>query len=140
VSAKKLLFLCVANSARSQLAEALAKKFLGAGWEVYSAGTKPTEVQPLVATVLKEMGIEPHGLRAKSVESFDLAEFEMVITLCGEEICPALTGIRPRQFHWPLPDPVRAELPPEDQLDFFRNVRDTIKTKLENGLAEGLFN
>lgn len=124
-----LLFLCVANSARSQMAEGLARARFGGGVRVQSAGSAPSAVNPLAARVMAEIGIDVSGQRSKHVETIDLATVDVVVTLCADEVCPALPG-EARRLHWPLPDPAAAAGSEGERLDWFRSVRDEIAARL----------
>lgn len=117
------LFLCVANSARSQLAEAVARALAPAHVRVMSAGSNPTQVRPEAIAVLAEVGIDASGQRSKHVAEIDPATVDTVITLCGEEECPVFLGAAAR-LHWGLPDPAGAGL------DAFREVRDELQRRL----------
>lgn len=129
---QRILFLCVANSARSQMAEGLARKLLGDHATVMSAGSQPATVNPWAVQAMAEIGIDISGHRSKSVEEFDPAEIDLVVTLCAEEVCPALpAGVEHR--HWPVADPakerekVRSD---EEMLERFRQARDCIRDRL----------
>lgn len=124
-----LLFLCVANSARSQMAEGLARARFGGGVRVQSAGSAPSAVNPLAARVMAEIGIDVSGQRSKHVETIDLATVDVVVTLCADEVCPVLPG-EARRLHWPLPDPAAAAGSEGERLDRFRSVRDEIAARL----------
>ncbi len=124
-----LLFLCVANSARSQMAEGLARARLGARVRVTSAGSSPTSVHPLAIAALDEIGIDIRGQRSTSVEAVDPASVDVAVTLCAEEVCPAFPG-SVRRLHWPMPDPARATGSDADRLERFRSVRDDIARRL----------
>jgi arsenate reductase len=128
----KILFMCVSNSARSQMAEAMARKILGSRVEVRSAGSVPSgQVHPRALEVLKEAGADASRLKSKSIDRLELAflrEVDFVITLCSEEVCPRMPGEFQR-LEWPIPDP--AALPENQQLDAFRSARDFIAKKLE---------
>jgi protein-tyrosine-phosphatase len=126
----KILFLCVANSARSQLAEGLARSILAPGAVVQSAGTHPARVNPLAIRVLAEIGIDISGQHSKSVAEIDPALVDTVVTLCAEEVCPAFLG-KARRFHLPLPDPAQVTGSEEARLQAFRAVRDELRTWLE---------
>jgi arsenate reductase (thioredoxin) len=123
--AKGILFLCVANSARSQMAEGIARSLAPAGTTVWSAGSKPTSVRPEAVTVLAEIGIDISGHRSKDVSAIPASEVTTVVTLCGEEECPVFLGNAER-LHWPLPDPAAIDGPGETRLDAFRSVRDEL--------------
>jgi arsenate reductase len=128
---RSVLFLCVANSARSQMAEGLARKLLGDGVRVQSAGSRPSSVNPWAIEVMREVGVDLSTHTSKSVDDVDPATVDTVITLCAEEVCPVFLG-QARRLHWPLPDPASAEpLPREEMLARFRAARDAIQAKLE---------
>lgn len=121
-----LLFLCVANSARSQLAEGLARQRFGDAVVVHSAGSAPSRLNPLAVEVMAERGIDIGEQTSKSVETIDAAEIDVVITLCAEEVCPVFLG-KVRRLHWPIPDPAtQTPLPREEALARFRKARDSI--------------
>ena len=122
-----LLFLCVRNSARSQLAEALARAAFGERVVVESAGSEPSQVHPLTLEVLAEVGIDARAQRSKSVDEIDRSRVDTVITLCAEEVCPVFLG-SVRRLHWPIPDP--AVGPREEQLERFRAARDEIRARV----------
>jgi arsenate reductase len=126
---KHFLFLCVANSARSQMAEGVARALAPAGVTVSSAGSKPTKVNPLAIKALDEIGIDLRGHSSKSVETIPPEGVEVVITLCAEEECPVFLG-KARRIHWGLPDPGGAGLDDEQKLQSFRDVRDELKRRL----------
>ena len=130
-----VLFLCVANSARSQMAEGLARARFGARARVASAGSSPTAVHPLAVAVLDEVGIDIRGQRSTSVDADDPASVDVVVTLCAEEVCPAFPG-RVRRLHWPLPDPAGAAGGDADRRERFRSVRDAIARRLADLEAE----
>jgi arsenate reductase (thioredoxin) len=131
-----LLFLCVANSARSQMAEGLARSLFGERAHIQSAGSQPSHVNPYAREVMAELGIDLATHVSKSVETIDPATVDTVITLCAEEVCPVFLG-QARRFHWPIPDPASTDpaLSREDLLERFRTARDTIRTRLAQ-LAE----
>jgi thioredoxin type arsenate reductase len=127
---KAVLFLCVANSARSQLAEGLARRMAPPGIAVYSAGSEPGIINPLAVRALAEVGVDATGQYAKGLDAFPLDEIDLVVTLCAEEVCPLFP--RPvRKLHWPLPDPARAEGSDAERLAAFRAVRDELAARLE---------
>jgi protein-tyrosine-phosphatase/N-acetylglutamate synthase-like GNAT family acetyltransferase len=122
-----LLFLCVANSARSQMAEALARRLFGSVVPVQSAGSKPAGINPHAVAALAEVGIAVDGQHSKAVDAIDPATVDTVITLCAEEVCPLWLGAATR-VHWPLPDPAAAA--PDVIAASFRAVRDEIGRRL----------
>ena len=125
-----VLFLCVANSARSQMAEGIARHLASDGVRVSSAGSEPSRVRPQAIAVLAEIGIDASGQRSNSLDEFADDDVDCVITLCAEEYCPLWLGDAWRA-HWPLPDPAAATGPEEAILDSFRRVRDEIRRRLE---------
>ena len=124
-----LLFLCVANSARSQMAEGLARARFGPRARVASAGSWPTAVNPLAVAALDEVGIDIREQRSTSVDDVDPATVDVVVTLCAEEVCPVFPG-RVRRLHWPMPDPAGAPGSEAERLERFRAVRDEIARRL----------
>lgn len=134
---KTILFLCVANSARSQLAEGLAAHLFGKNARVMSAGSEPSgKVQPWAVAALKESGIDISAHTSKSVQALPadfLASLDFVITLCAEEICPVLPT-RAMRLHWPIPDP--AGVPEAEKPAAFRKAREEIRRRLEKFGAE----
>lgn len=126
-----ILFLCVANSARSQLAEGLAKSIFGGGAVVESAGSEPSgQVQPWAIEVLKDDGIDISKSRSKSTAQLSpafLANLDYVITLCAEEVCPMLPS-RAKRLHWPIQDP--AASPESEKESAFRRAKNEIRERL----------
>jgi protein-tyrosine-phosphatase/N-acetylglutamate synthase-like GNAT family acetyltransferase len=131
VMSGSLLFLCVANSARSQMAEGLARAMFGSLARVQSAGSKPGRVNPNAIAVMHEVGIDITSHRSKSVNDIDPSTVQLVITLCAEEVCPVWPGNIER-MHWGLPDPATNDpsVSPEAILDRFRTARDEIRRRL----------
>jgi len=124
-----VLFLCVANSARSQLAEGIARSLAPAGVTVWSAGSQPTRVRPEAIAALAEIGIDITSHRSKSVSEIPADQVDTVITLCGEEECPVFLG-RARRLHWGLPDPAGVGGSEADRADAFRRTRDELRRRL----------
>ena len=131
-SDKTILFLCVANSARSQMAEGLARKLFGARVPVQSAGSEPSQVNPYAIEVMREVGVDITTHHSKSVQTIDPATVGTVITLCAEEVCPVFLG-KVRRLHWPISDPASKDhsIPREEMLTRFRTARDQVQVKLE---------
>ncbi|WP_437639358.1 VOC family protein [Sorangium sp. So ce854] len=129
---KTILFLCVANSARSQMAEGLARKIFGARVAVQSAGSEPSKVNPYAIEVMREVGVDLTTHRSKSVQTIDAATVGTVVTLCAEEVCPVFLG-GARRLHWPIQDPASKDpsIPREEMLARFRTARDQILARLE---------
>jgi protein-tyrosine-phosphatase len=122
---KGILFLCVANSARSQMAEGIARSIAPPGVKIWSAGSRPTSVRPEAIAVLREIGIDISGYMSKSIAEIPALEVDTIITLCGEEECPVFLG-KARRLHWGLTDPASAAGSEEDRRAAFREVRDKL--------------
>ena len=133
-----ILFLCVANSARSQMAEGVARSLAPAGVKVWSAGSKPTQIRPEAVAVLAEIGIDISGHHSKSVSAVPAEEVDTVVTLCGEEECPVFLG-NARRLHWGLPDPAGVEGADSERLAAFRRTRDELRDRIRElfGLESG---
>jgi len=127
---RHILFLCVANSARSQMAEGIARALAPQGVKVSSAGSSPSFVRPEAIQVLKEIGIDISGHRSKGLDSIDAASVDTVITLCAEEVCPVFLG-KAGRIHWGLPDPAAVTGTEETRLNAFRSVRDELHRRLK---------
>lgn len=152
---RSILFLCVANSARSQMAEGLARHLLerhlseqasdpssgsGAQYLVYSAGSKPSRVNPYAVQVMQEIGIDLSTHTSKSVDMLvedteHIASIDTVITLCAEEVCPVYLG-QAKRLHWPIADPASDDpnISPEEMLQRFRTARDQLRDLLHTYL------
>jgi arsenate reductase len=126
---KHVLFLCVANSARSQMAEGIARSLAPAGVRISSAGSTPSRLNPLAVRALAEIGLDISGQVSKSVNDIPPDGVEAVITLCAEEVCPVFLG-KARRIHWGLPDPAGNGATEEAQLKAFRDVRDELRRRL----------
>ncbi|MFN3608736.1 MAG: arsenate reductase ArsC [Hyphomonas sp.] len=134
-----ILFLCVANSARSQMAEGLARSRFGTRAKVASAGSAPTKPNPYAIEAMAEMGIDITSHTSKSFNDLNAADFDFVITLCAEEICPWLPG-KTQRLHWPIDDPASDDpaLTREDMQKRFARARDIIHAKLAEFEADHL--
>ncbi len=121
----RILFLCVANSARSQMAEGLAREMLPATSEIVSAGSAPGRLNPLAVEALSEVGIDISGHRSKPLEDVSPEAADLIVTLCAEEVCPFVPG-KVRRLHWPITDPSAA-----GDIAAFRTARDQIKARIE---------
>jgi arsenate reductase len=125
----RVLFLCVHNSARSQMAEGFARLLAPVGVHVLSAGSEPRGVHPRAVEAMREVGVDLTVQSSKHLDQVPWRECDTVVTLCGEaeEACPVLGG-NVRRVHWPLPDPSAA--PEKRQLEVFREVRDEIRWRV----------
>ncbi|MGH7589459.1 MAG: arsenate reductase ArsC [Gemmatimonadota bacterium] len=130
------LFLCVANSARSQMAEGLARRLAPSGTRIYSAGSEPASVNPLAVRAMAEIGIDISHHRSKPVDEIPVDRVDVVVTLCAEEVCPVFPG-SVRRLHWPIDDPARSGGSEAERLEAFRRARDEIGRRLEEWLGDG---
>lgn len=131
---KGILFLCVANSARSQIAEGIGRALAPAGVAIWSAGSHPTHVRPEAVQVLAEVGIDATQHFSKHVNDIPADQIDTVITLCAEEECPLFLGNAER-LHWGLPDPAAVTGTADERLDAFRATRDEIRRRIEGYLV-----
>ena len=133
---KRVLILCTGNSARSQMAEGLLRHFAGDRFEVFSAGVKPAQVNPLAIAVMKEIGIDISKHKSKSVAGFSGQQFDYVITVCDnvKQTCPVFPGEYQR-IHWGLEDPAQAQGTEGEKLNVFREIRDKIKENIAGFLG-----
>ncbi len=127
----RILFVCTHNSARSQIAEALLKRYGGDDFDVYSAGTEVSRVNPYAIRVLGEAGIDWSGARSKSITEFLDKQFDYVITVCdrARATCPVFPGSS-NTLHWGLDDPSEVEGSDEDKLAAFRRTETEVSARL----------
>ena len=135
--ATRVLILCTGNSARSQMAEGLFRHEAGGGYEVFSAGTKPTQVRPEAIAVMREIGLDISGHRSKSIDEFAGQQLDLVITVCGNahESCPVFPD-RTQRLHWPFEDPAAVAGSEEHRIAAFRATSDQISQRIKMFLAE----
>lgn len=131
---KGILFLCVANSARSQMAEAIARATAPARTTIWSAGSRPTSLRQEALIVLAEIGLDASAQRAKAVSEVPMDEVDTVVTLCAEEECPVFPG-NPTRLHWPISDPAAVAGSNEERLAAFRDSRDELARRIRELLA-----
>jgi arsenate reductase len=136
----QVLFLCTHNTARSQMAEALVKKYAGDRFEVYSAGFEPTDLNPFTRKVLEEVGLDLSSQYSKSVKEYlGKINFAYVIIVCdrAEETCPtAFPSISQQRLFWPFEDPVAFKGTEKEKLAKFREIRDQIDARIRQWLSE----
>ena len=127
----RVLFLCVHNSARSQMAEGMLRAWANDRFDAHSAGNEATEVRPLAITVMNELGIDISGQRSKSVSEFADQAFDYAITVCDDakESCPYFPGAK-SQLHWTFDDPSQAPGSEAERLATYRRVRDEIAVSI----------
>jgi arsenate reductase len=126
---KKILFVCVENASRSQMAQGFAETHGQGKIEVYSAGSRPSsQVDPLAIEVMKEKGIDLSARRPKSLNDLPPIEMDYLVTMGCEETCPAIPA--KKVIEWEIPDPKGKSL------DTFRNIRDMIEEKVRTLLKE----
>lgn len=133
---RRVLFLCTHNSARSQMAEGLLRHMAGDRFEVFSAGTEQTRVQPLAIEAMREIGIDISSHTSKTLDAFEGQTFDFVITVCdrANESCPIFPGGTER-IHWSFDDPTAVVGSAEEKLHAFRTVRDAIQQRLRTFVA-----
>ena len=125
----KIVFVCVENARRSQMAQGFAEAFGQGNIEVYSAGSSPSsQIDPLVIEVMKEKGIDLSGKRPKSLNDLPPIEMDYLITMGCEETCPAV--LTKKIIEWEIPDPKGKPI------NFFREVRDLIEDKVRDLFKE----
>jgi len=140
VKKKKVLFVCIHNSARSQMAEAFLNRICSEEFEARSAGIEPGKLNPVVIEAMQEVGIDISGNKTKSVFDFVKSSklFSYVITVCDEasaERCPIFPGVTTR-LHWSFPEPSSFSGSHEEKLEKVREVRDAIKQRIEKWCEE----
>ncbi len=131
------MVLCTGNSARSQMGEGLFREQGGTGYEVFSAGTRPSQVRPEAIEVMREIGIDISGHRSKSVEEFAGQSFDFVVTVCdsARDNCPVFPGGTER-IHWSLEDPAAVQGTEEVRLAAFRQIRDQLRERVKAFVRE----
>ena len=129
---KRVLILCTGNSARSQMGEGLLKHLADDHFEVFSAGTHPSTLNPYAVLAMAEMDIDIRDQYSKSLDEFLQQKFDYVITVCDRaaESCPIFPGPAQR-IHWSFPDPAAVEGSHQEKLATFIQVRDAIKSQFE---------
>lgn len=133
---ERVLILCTANSARSQMAEGLLRALAGERYEVFSAGTRATLVNPFAIEAMRRRGIDIRGQWSKALDEYLAAPFDYVITVCDNaaETCPMFPGPA-RRIHWSFPDPAAVPGTDAERLAAFETVRDAIEAQLRAWLA-----
>lgn len=132
---ERVLILCTANSARSQMAEGLLRDLGGERFEIYSAGSRATTVNRFAIEAMLERGLDIGDHRSQSLKEFVNQPFDYVMTVCDNaaESCPVFPG-RAQRVHWGFPDPAAVEGAPEERLSAFREVRNAIEQQLRQWL------
>lgn len=132
MSKARVLFLCTGNSARSQMAEGFLRDIAGDRFEVFSAGTHPTRVNPLAIEVMSEVGVDISNHQSKNVGDFLKERITCVVTVCDQanERCP-IFPFAFRKEHWSFEDPAAAQGTAEERKAVFRRVRDGIKERVQ---------
>lgn len=128
----RVLFVCTANAARSQMAEGLLRAKLGDRYDAFSAGTRQTKVSTRAIAVMQEIGIDISHHRSKTIAEFAGASFDCAVTLCdnAHTVCPIIPGAK-KTIHKGFPDPLLTPGPEEDVLDGYRMVRDEISAWID---------
>ena len=139
MSKPKILFLCTGNSVRSQMAEAFLRKYGGDHFQAYSAGVRPSGLNPLTVKVMNEVGIDVSKQVSKGPEAYlGTTLFKEVINVCeeAEENSPTAWVALEIRTHWPFEDPAMFEGTEEQKLAKFREVRDQIEKKVKEWLVK----
>jgi arsenate reductase len=133
----KVMFICTANSCRSQMAEAWARELGKALIEPYSAGLMAAGIHPRAAAVMREAGIDMSGQKSKEIDKNLLMKMDVVITLSGHAAasCP-LTPANIKRLQWPIQDPVGTRGTEEVVMKDFRRARDEIRAQITNFIRE----
>jgi len=134
----RVLFVCLANSCRSQMAEAWARRLFPVGWEVSSAGILTYPISRRTRWVMEEAGVSMEGQSPKTVDTMDLDTFDLVVTL-SREAGKYLPAMACAERHWarPISDPMSAEGTPDEVREAFRKGRERVRAIVEQVLAEG---
>lgn len=135
MAARRVLFLCTHNSARSQMAEGLLRHLGGDRFDAHSAGTEATQLRPLAVSAMAELGIDISTQRSKTLDPYVNERFDQVITVCDDanETCPFFPNA-PQRRHWSIPDPSKATGTDEQRLAVYRTVRDSLRVRIESEL------
>jgi len=134
-----VLFLCTGNSARSQIAEALLRKYAGDDFEVYSAGLEPKGINPYTIHVMDEAGIDVRSHTSDPIKKYmGQMHFRYVITVCSHADAQSPTPLwhLGEKLHWPFDDPATVEGTDEAKMARFREVRDQIDTQIQSWVKE----
>ncbi len=129
MSGQHIIFLCVANSARSQIAEGLARATAPAGWSISSAGSHPSTLNPLAVTVMADIGIDISDHRSKGLHEVSVENADIVVTLCAEEAGPT-TPPSVERIGWAMPDPAVTGGTEAERLEAFRRTRTGIEERI----------
>ena len=130
-----VLFLCVANAARSQMAEGWAQRLAPPEVAVWSAGSMPARLSSYAVRAMQEVGVDISGQRSKGIDEIPLDEVDTIVTLCQEEVCPVVPDAVAR-LHWPFEAPGWAARTPDEVLESYRRIRDGIRQKIEELFRE----
>ena len=139
--AKKVVFVCNGNSARSQMAEAFLREYGGDRFQVYSGGMVAKGVHPMTIQVMQDIGLDISGQRSKPIaDYYGKIDFDVAIIVCrrAEDDCPKIAGTTRVIQRWIFEDPLRTEGTDEEKLAKFREVRDQIQARVKLWLAEEL--
>ncbi|MCZ8511942.1 arsenate reductase (thioredoxin) [Paenibacillus filicis] len=132
-------FLCTGNSCRSQIADGFLKALGGEQYEVQSAGLEAHGLNPRAVQIMKEAGVDISSHTSNTIDPELLNRADYVITLCGhaDEHCPAISNKNVMKWHWGFEDPAKATGTEEEIVAKFREVRDSIKRRIEQFVKEG---
>lgn len=133
---RRVLFVCIHNSARSQMAEGMLRAWAGDRFEVHSGGTEATGVRPEATQAMAELGIDISGHSSKTIEPFMGQAWDFLIPVCEEacEACPYVPGAK-AVLRWSFDDPAAATGTDEQRMAVFRRVRDELGSKIREFIA-----
>jgi arsenate reductase len=126
---RHVLFVCVANTSRSQMAATIARALAPAAVKVSSAGTRPAPIHPLAVEVLAELGFDVRGASSRHLDELAAEDVDLLVNLCDEDVGASFPG-KALRVHWPLPDPTQVTGSDAARLEAFRNLRDELVRRL----------
>ena len=135
---KKTLFICTGNACRSQIAEGLLRSMSPEHYEVFSAGSQPSEVHPMSIVVMQEIGIDISNHTSDPISNYLNKKIDTVITVCdnAKQVCPNFPG-KVEKIHWSIEDPFKGWSFDSKDLDNFRKVREELRIRINDFLNTG---
>ena len=136
---EKIIFICTGNACRSQIAEGIMRHLAGDKFDVFSAGSHPTIVHPMVIEVMKEIGVDIASQTSDPISKFLNENINIVITVCdaADKVCPVFPG-KVERIHWSTKDPFKGWTSDSDDLVNFRKTRADLTERIKNLLKSGL--
>ena len=136
---EKIIFICTGNACRSQIAEGIMRRLAGDKFDVFSAGSSPTQVHPMSIKVMKEIGVDISSRTSDPISKFLSENIDIVITVCdnADKACPSFRSNAER-VHWSIKDPFKGWTSDSDDLVNFRKTRDDLAKRIKNLLKSRL--